>query len=668
MTTNETSMEPVVKVIDPKAQSQHHVVVIGGGPVGIRFAQELLMQDSLARVTVFGNEPYEPYNRVQLSSVLAGDLGFEDIITQLPKPDSHPHFRYEVRAIHSIDTDNQVLVDSKGNSVNYDKLVIATGSRPHVPNVPGIDQRGVFTFRNLRDAEHLYARQTRSRHIVVVGGGLLGLEAARAMAKSGTEITVVQQGQRLMNRQLDEPASFKLQRDVEALGIKVVTNEGVREIHGRAERVTGVTLRNGEEIECDTVLICAGIRANLEIARSAKIKVGRGILVDDRLQTSAENVYAIGECCEHRGFVYGLVNPGFEQAAVAANVLSGGDAHYVGSLEVSRLKVVGSNVYSMGEVDELPKRPFLRQLKYKNKKDDVYRKVTVHRGKIIGSVAYGEWSESRRVQEAYQQGRRIWPWQQLKFLLTGYLWSEASANNPREWSNAAVICQCNNITKGVLENYIKQGATSAIALSKQSGAGTVCGSCKPLLSELVGSNSKQEKEKAWLPALVASFIAAMLVVAIGFLPALQISDSVQTPANYEQIWNDKFWKQVTGFTLLGLSVLGLLMSLRKRLKSKKLGDFAYWRLLHITLGLTCAGLLFLHTGLHFGANLNQLLMINFIGVLSIGAFAGAAVSLSHTFNPSFSRKVRGFFTWSHILVSWPLPVLLGMHILTVYYF
>lgn len=662
------TFEPNTEPSTDPSKDDKQIIVIGGGPVGIRFAQELLERNPLAKVTVFGNEPYAPYNRVQLSSLLAGDVGYDDITTNLPAPNLNPNFRYEVRTVREINTEFQTVSDNLGERFVYDTLVIATGSRPHVPSIPGVEQSGVYTFRNLKDTEHLYARRSRSRQTVVVGGGLLGLEAARAMATLNTAVTVVQQGERLMNRQLDQKAAALLEADVKALGVEVITQDGVREIHGREGRVTSVTLRDGVTIECDTVLICAGIKANLEIARNAKIKVGRGILVDDTLTTSAPNVYAIGECCEHRGLVYGLVNPGFEQAAILADILSGGQSHYLGSLEVSRLKVVGANVHSMGEIDELPKRPFLRQLTYVNKKQNSYRKLTIHRGKVIGAVAYGEWIEARRIQEAYQQGRRIWPWQQLKFLLTGFVWGEGASNDPRLWPSTAIICQCNNISQGQLLSAINSGANSATALTSKTGAGSVCGSCKPLLAQMLGSKEKQEKEKAWLPALLASVIAALLVTFVGLTPGMQISDSVQTIGAYESIWNDKFWKQVTGFTLLGLSVIGLLMSLRKRINIKRLGEFAYWRLLHIFLGLACAGILILHTGLHLGANLNRLLMFNFIAVVCIGALAGAAVSLSHTLKPSSAMGLRKFFTWSHILITWPLPILLGIHILTVYYF
>jgi len=565
-------------------------------------------------------------------------------------------------------------VDSEGNDYYYDKLIIATGSRPHIPNIPGVNQSGVYTFRNLKDAESLYSRRIRSRQVVVVGGGLLGLEAARGLAKLNTQVTVVQQGSRLMNKQLDEHAAELLQNEVEALGIRVIANQGVREILGRENRVDGVTLRDGTHVSCDTVLVCAGIKPNLTLARDAHIKLAHGILVDDTMHTSAPNVMAIGECCEHRGLVYGLVNPGFEQAAIAADVILKGSSHYVGSLEVSRLKAVGVQVASMGTIEQTPNNPLVREFRYKDKKQKIYRKIILYKGKIIGAVAIGEWSETRRIQEAYQMGRKIWPWQLLRFLVGGYLWGKSSTDNPTLWPATAIICQCNNINQGTLTNAISEGCTSAAELSKKTGAGTVCGSCKPLISQLAGdNNSRTEKEIGWVPTLIFSAVSLALVFVLVLTPEMQASKSVQTTSFYESIWNDKFWKQVTGFSLLGLSLIGLLMSLKKRVKipllqSNRLGKYAYWRIFHVLLGLSCAGLLFFHTGLHFGENLNQLLMYNFIGVLSIGALAGAMVSLSHKFALSTSMNLKKLFTWSHILISWPLPVLLGIHILTVYYF
>ncbi|GGA62946.1 nitrite reductase [Neiella marina] len=658
-----------IGVYDPmSAQMARRVLVIGSGPAGVRFAHEMLKREPNAELTLFGNEPYAPYNRVLLSALLSGDASYHDIQTSLPDQEKHVGFRQLVATITHIDPEQKVVTDNQGVRYNYDQLVIATGSRPHIPNIPGVQQAGVYTFRNLKDAEALSARVSRCRHVVVVGGGLLGLEAARGMLKFNTKVTLVQQATRLMNRQLDDTAAQQLRRKVEDLGINVVTESGVRVIHGEEGRVVGVTTRTGEQIDCDTVLLCTGVSPNTRLAIHANLKVARAIVVNDQLQTSNPNIYAIGECSEHQGQVYGLVNPGFEQAAIAADVISGGASAYLGSLEVSRLKVVGEQVCSMGEVAELPSRPFLSELVYRNKSQGIYRKLVIDKGKLIGAIGIGEWPESRRIQEAFKQQRTISKWQQLWFRLGGKLWSESDTDDVKAWPADAMVCQCNGITQGQLVEAVANGADSIGALQATTSAGTVCGSCKPLLSQLIGSNEPAAKEKGWQTLMVMSLIAVLVVFAMSLMPALTVADSVLERGWFEGIWNDKFWKQVTGFTLLGLSVIGLLMSLRKRLGWTKMGDFAYWRLLHGVLGAACAGLLIAHTGFHLGANLNQLLMLNFLAVLVFGASAGAVVAISHQFNPMKSAAIRKFWTWLHTLVTWPLPILLSIHILTVYYF
>lgn len=215
---------------------------------------------------------------------------------------------------------------------------------------------------------------------------------------------------------------------------------------------------------------------------------------------------------------------------------------------------------------------------------------------------------------------------------------------------------------------INTGCMNPNELSKTTGAGTVCGSCKPLLNLMLGKEDKPEKDKTWFSGAIASLFAILAIIAIAFIPGLQVADSVLNKTFFESIWNDKYWKQVTGFSLLALSVLGLLMSLRKRLSYKQLGQFTYWRLLHIVLGLLCSATLIFHTGFHLGTNLNRLLMINFLSIIAIGALAGVTVSIAHLLKPSLNRKIKNSLTWSHILVTWPLPILLGIHILTVYYF
>lgn len=654
------------------------IIVIGSGPVGMRFVKELLKRQPNAHVQLFGNEPFQPYNRVQLSAFLAGEVSRDEIDLSLPDEELHPNFKFTIATIKEINAEGQYVTDGRGDYYAYDRLVFATGARAHVPNIPGVEQTGVYTFRNLKDTEFLYARVTSARHVVVVGGGLLGLEAARALSRLNTKITLVQQGPRLMNRQLDERAGDMLQQQVEELGIRVITSSGVRSIHSADEvvqgrhSVTGVTTYNGEEIECDTVVLCAGIKPNVELARESKLKVVNGIVVNDSLQTSDKNIYAIGECCEHQGETYGLVNPGLEQAAIAADVIAGGHSQYLGSLTISRLKVVGQKVYSMGEIAELSNRPFQSVVAFEDKKEGIYRKFVFYKGKIIGALAYGEWPELTRVQEAFKQGRTIYPWQLITFRLTGRLWVNEQSEDIINWPMESVVCQCNNVSQGELVHALAQGCQSQTELSAETGAGTVCGSCKPLLGQLVeqhsGETAEREKESGWMPVLIGSLIAVILAFLIAFQPEASVSDSVITQGWFEKIWNDGFWKQVTGFTLLGLTVIGLLMSLRKRMNWQWMGKFAYWRTAHTVLGMLCVAMLIFHTGFHLGVNLNQLLMINFLAVIGLGAGAGLVVALSHKLSARHAMTVRKTWTWLHILVTWPLPALLAAHILSVYYF
>jgi len=653
-----------VQHLEPNKRSPH-IIVIGSGPVGIRFAQELLKRQPLANISVLGNEPSRPYNRVQLSALLAGDIHYDDILTPLPSSKLHPHFSLSVCTIRHIDTLTKTLTDTEGHLHHYDTLVIATGSRPHIPNITGVEQAGVFSLRKLSDAEALYSRMNRARHLVVVGGGLLGIEAARALQKAHTQITLVQQGPWLMNRQLDETAAHLLQQKIEALGIRVITDSGLGEIHGNG-RVTGVSLRSGEKIACDTVVICAGIKANLEIAREAKIVVGRGIVVDEQMRTSARDIYAIGECCEFRGSTYGLVNPGFEQAAIAAEIISGGQARYLGSLEISRLKVMGEFVCSMGNISELLKRPHQKELGYRQ--GDTYRKLVIHRGRLIGALAVGDWSEQRLVQDAYQQQRRLWFWQQWRFLFTGKLWNEQLSESVVQWPRAMVVCQCNNIQQGQLADAVLSGCNSVAQLQAATGAGTVCGSCKPLLTQLTGGAVTVEKDKAWLPILLASLLALCVALVITLMPAAQVSDSVQTAGLFEKIWNNKGWKQVTGFSVLTVTLLGLLMSLRKHWLPKKWGDYAWWRMSHVILGFLCVAILIVHTGFHFGENLNQLLMINFMLIVGVGTLAGVLTAFSHKLTSRRLSGMRRQWNWLHIVLTWPLPALLITHIVSVYFF
>lgn len=287
------------------------IVVIGAGPVGVRAATELLRRSPGHPVVLFGDEEGEPYDRVQLSAFLMGDVPLAALFHGMQLPQSRGFTaRLGVRVV-AIDRAAKVVRDARGALQPYSTLVLATGSTPHVPDIPGIALPGVFRFRDWRDAERLAARRTRTRQAVVLGGGLLGLETARAIRRFQTVVTVVEHNPHLMARQLDPVAGAELRRQVEAMGIRVVTGDGVRCVRGQ-QAVEGIELHSGTRIDCDTIVLATGIRPSIDLALQSGIAVNRGIRVDDQLRTSDPAVHAIGECAEHRGVVHGLVAPGLE--------------------------------------------------------------------------------------------------------------------------------------------------------------------------------------------------------------------------------------------------------------------------------------------------------------------------------------------------------------------
>jgi nitrite reductase (NADH) large subunit len=648
------------------ARNKPNLIIIGAGPVGQRLAEELIRRDAEFEIKIFGDEPHEPYNRVQLSSLLAGSVSFPDLLNPLSSTSRKASLQYINSRISSIDPDRKTVFDQQGLGYAYDRLVLATGSRAFVPNIPGTHLAGVYTFRTLRDAESLCARRSRARHIVVVGGGLLGLEAAYALVKSSTEITLVQQSDRVMNRQIDEAAAAELQRRIESKGIRLVLNQGVRLIRGE-QRVEAVTTRYGECIPCDTVVFCTGIEANVELARNSGIRIRRGIPVDDYLQTSIADIFALGECSEHRGKIYGLVGPGLEQAAVMADRLCGGRARYLGSQQVSRLKVVGEEVTSIGAITNRSRHPSHKNLVYSCKTSGDYRKLVLRHGRLLGACGVGAWPESRRIQEAVQNRRYLYPWQRWKFGISGRIWNESDSDDIRAWPDHAIVCQCNRINRGTISAAAATGCSTLELIQKRTGAGTTCGTCVPLVCELLQPGARRKLSRT-VPALaIFSLLSVFAAGFIGAMPPLKPPSSV-TEFQYQITWTDSLWKQVTGFTILGLTLIGLSMSLEKRRQSKWIGEFEHWRLLHAILGFLALGLLFLHTGATFGMNLNRLLMVNFLGVAVLGGLTGGIVSWANASGSVKGPKLRRYWYWIHVVVAWPLPILLSVHILTVYYF
>lgn len=364
------------------------LVIVGNGMAAARLVDELA-KTALGRyaVAVIGEEPRLAYNRVLLSSVLAGETGSHEI--ELRPADWWRHRGVTVRygyRVTEIDTGRRELKIEGEESMEYSKLVLAVGATPLRLNVPGADLAGVHTFRDTRDVDLLLTLAAARKRVVVVGGGLLGLEAAYGLAKAGAPVTLLHLMDRLMERQLDASAADLLKTLVERKGIRILLNASTARIHGEGH-VQAVELADGSRIEADAVIFAAGIRPNIALAKDAGIAVNRGIVVNDEMQTASPDIYALGECAEHRGTCYGLVEPAYEQARVLARHLAGRPAAYQGSVVSTNLKVSGVSVFSAGD--------FMggegsESLVLSDRRRGTYKKLVISDGRLTGAVLIGD--------------------------------------------------------------------------------------------------------------------------------------------------------------------------------------------------------------------------------------------------------------------------------------
>jgi nitrite reductase (NADH) large subunit len=659
-------MPALARALQPAPAAAEPIVVVGTGPVGVRAAQELARRAPGLQVVIYGNEPVLPYNRVRLSSLLAGEMGLSALAAGQDLP---PGPAVTVRlncAVTVIDRERRAVRDAAGRWQPYAKLILATGSRPVIPDIPGIGRAHVYVFRDLRDAERLSARRMKSRRTAVIGGGLLGLEAARAMQRFNTGVCVIEHAARLMPRQLDEAGAACLLDHVRRIGIDAVLGDPVREVLGE-EAVTGLRLRSGREIECDTLIVAAGIRPDTELASVAGLSVGRGVRVNDRLQTSDPDIYAVGECAEHGGEVWGLIAPGLEQAAIAAHNAIGGASRYSGSSVATRLKVLDLPVFSMGAVNEYARLDLATEFVHHDRAAGVYRKIVTERGRLIGAIALGEFPEMSRVQEMILQGRIVLPWQRWRFARDGALWPEQAPGSVAEWPAAAVVCNCTGVTRGEIARACAAGARTPEQVALATRASSVCGACRPLVAELAGAAGAAEPAAGWKTLLGAGGIALPAALALALVILVPYASTVQVPWQWDLLWRESAWKQVSGFTTLALTAALAVMSLRKRVRRFTLGAFPAWRVAHVVLGALTLAMLAAHTGGRLGANLNFMLMASFLAVVAFGAVAGGVIALEHRFAGGAARLRRNTL-WTHILIAWPVPVLLAFHVFKTYYF
>jgi nitrite reductase (NADH) large subunit len=487
------------------------------------------------------------------------------------------------------------------------------------------------------------------------------------MQRLNTEVTVVEHSPRLMNRQLDDAAGEMLRENLMKLGIHIALFDGVKKVLGDVH-VSGVELNSGRQLDCDTIVVVTGIKPNIELARSCGLSVGRGIRVNDNMQTRDPDIYAIGECAEHRDQVYGLVAPGLEQAAVAAHSIMGGRATYTGSIVATQLKVIEQNVFSMGVTGDEHNTIEYTNYVYQNHGKSIYRKLITRRNRLVGVISVGDWPARSRIQETISHQRRLWPWQRYRFQRYGELWPAREDSRVNFWPANRTVCNCCNVNRGQLSEAMQQGCDSLEALSRRTGASSVCGGCKPLVAEMLGEQVLPEAEEGRRSLLVNAVLALLIALLTLSMMPVPYAESVVPDLHLDRLWRDGLLKQVSGFSLLGLSLFALLLSLRKRIRRFQLGQFAWWRVVHAVLGLLTLLTLFAHTGFRLGEHLNFALMLSFLFIGISGALAGGITAVQERLDIVMARRLRSMGNWLHLVLFWPLPVLLGFHILAVYYF
>lgn len=466
---------------------KQHLIIIGNGMAPGRMLEHLFDATDAYRVTIFNAEPRVNYDRIMLSPVLSGEKTYDDIII-------HTEDWYAERGISlhkgekivAIDRDARTVTSDKGTIETYDKLVIATGSTPFIIPVEGHKLPGVLAYRDLDDTEAMMAASAAGGRAVVIGGGLLGLEAAAGLKMRGMDVTVIHLMPTLMERQLDSAAGYLLRRELEGRGIEVICEANTKQILG-TDKVEGVELADGRIIDASLVVMAVGIRPNVEPAKSAGLEIGRGIVTDASLRTSDPNIYSIGECAEVGGMVYGLVAPLYRMAKIVADHLAGpSDSAFVHAETPTKLKVTGVNLYSVGDFAEGPDR---EDIVLRDAMRGTYKRLILKEDRVIGAVLYGDVADATWYNEMLKSGENIAEMRET--LIFGQAYQGGGAIDPLAMvaglADDAEICGCNGITKGMIVNAIKdKGLTSLGDVRAVTKASASCGTCTGLVQDLMG--------------------------------------------------------------------------------------------------------------------------------------------------------------------------------------
>ena len=477
------------------------LVVVGNGMAGVACVEHILKQNPEFEITIFGDETHVNYNRIMLSLVLAGEKAADEIVLNDVEWYRSNNIRTRLGVkIARIDRNARMVIDEEGQGTPYDKLILATGSNAFIPPIPGVDKENVHVFRTLDDTHALMAKARKGLKTVVIGGGLLGLEAARGLQVRGCDVTVIHLADSLMERQLDATGGEYLKRRIEGLGIRVMLPRQTAALFGNGQ-VDGLRFATGEEIEAELVVIAAGIKPNAELGRGAGIEVNRGIVVNDFMETSDPDIFAVGECTEHRGQTFGLVAPLFDQARVLAATITGNRGPvFSAAAPAAKLKIMGVDIFSAGSIDE--KEPGVEVVRYEDPALGAYKKLLIKDNRLHGMILVGDVEDEQIYLDWMRSGTDLAPLRrQLLFPPAALDLGLEVADMP----DSETICGCNGVRKGeIIQAIHAHGITTMGQLKKRTKASTSCGTCAGLCQKLLRAVAPdfQEETKTTLCACV----------------------------------------------------------------------------------------------------------------------------------------------------------------------